>query len=90
VEVRFPIIRDSNGIGTIQLAPFFDIGTAWNNKGQILSPSTLASIGLGLRWQLNPSFSATLDWGIPLISVSDEGDALQDNGITFSLRFQPF
>ncbi|MBD1805472.1 ShlB/FhaC/HecB family hemolysin secretion/activation protein [Microcoleus sp. FACHB-SPT15] len=90
VEVRFPIIRDSNGIGTIQLAPFFDIGTAWNNKGQILSPSTLASIGLGLRWQLNPSFSATLDWGIPLISVSDEGNTLQDNGITFSLRFQPF
>ena len=90
VEVRFPIIRDSDNIGTIQLAPFLDIGTVWNNKGQILSPSTLASIGLGLYWQLDSSFLARLDWGIPLISISDEADTLQDNGITFSVRFQPF
>jgi hemolysin activation/secretion protein len=90
LEVRYPIIRNPDGIGTIQLASFFDIGTVWNNKGEIPSPSTLASIGLGLRWQLDPYFSARLDWGIPLIYISQEGNSLQDNGIYFSIRFQPF
>ncbi len=90
LEVRYPIIRNPDRIGTIQLASFFDIGTVWNNKGEIPSPSTLASIGLGLRWQLDPYLSARLDWGIPLISISQEGNSLQDNGIFFSIRFQPF
>jgi hemolysin activation/secretion protein len=43
-----------------------------------------------LRWQLDRYFSARLDWGIPLISVNNKGDSLQDNGIYFSIRFQPF
>ncbi len=90
VEARFPIVNQPDGIGTIQLAPFFDIGTVWNHQGEIPSPSTLASIGLGLRWQLEPYLYARLDWGIPLISISNQGDSLQDNGIVFSIRFQPF
>ncbi|HEY9606367.1 MAG TPA: ShlB/FhaC/HecB family hemolysin secretion/activation protein [Allocoleopsis sp.] len=94
VEVRYPIIRSPDRIGIIQLASFFDIGTVWNNQAdvarEISSPSTLASVGVGLLWQLDPYVSARLDWGIPLISVSDGGDSLQDNGISFSIRFQPF
>ncbi|HEY9611255.1 ShlB/FhaC/HecB family hemolysin secretion/activation protein, partial [Allocoleopsis sp.] len=54
LELHYPIIRKPDGIGTVQLAPFFDIGTAWNNQGEIPTPSTLASIGLGLRWQRDP------------------------------------
>ena len=87
VEVRVPIINKPDGIGSIQLAPFFDIGTVWNHKGDIPSPSTLASIGLGLRWQRSPDFSASLDWGIPLTSISDQGNTLQDKGLSFSVRF---
>ena len=90
LEVRFPLIRDRDGVGTLQLAPFFDIGSVWNHKGEIPSPSILASIGLGLRWQLDPYFSARLDWGVPLISVDNRGNSLQDNGISFSVRYQPF
>jgi len=90
VEVRFPIISNPDGIGTIQIAPFFDIGTVWNNQGTVPSPNTLASIGLGMRWQIDPSFSARLDWGIPLNSISEQGNSLQDRGISFSIRYQPF
>lgn len=88
VELRVPIINKPDGIGTIHLAPFFDIGTVWNHKGDIPSPSTLASIGLGLRWQRDPYFWASLDWGIPLTSISDQGNTLQDNGLSFSVRFR--
>ena len=90
LEVRFPLVRDPDGIGTIQLAPFFDIGKVWNHNGEVIDVNTFASIGLGLRWQLDPYISAQLEWGIPLISVPDEGNTLQDHGITFFFRFQPF
>ncbi|NEP14368.1 MAG: ShlB/FhaC/HecB family hemolysin secretion/activation protein [Symploca sp. SIO2C1] len=96
LELRYPLIRNSDGIGTLQLTPFFDVGRVWNNDRETSvsigtsSSATLASIGLGLRWQIDSSFSARLDWGIPLLSIDNEGNSLQDNGVSFSLRYQPF
>jgi hemolysin activation/secretion protein len=95
LEVRFPIVNNADGFGSIQLAPFFDIGTVWNNSieaasREIESPQTLLSLGLGLRWQVGDYFSARLDWGIPLNKIDQPGNSLQDNGIFFSLFLQPF
>jgi len=90
LEVALPIVRDRKGIGVIQLAPFFDVGTIWNHTGVIPSSSTLLSTGLGLRWQVNPYLSGRLDWGIPLNPIRKQGNSLQDNGIYFSIQFQPF
>jgi len=96
LELRYPLINKPDGIGTIQITPFFDVGRVWNNDRETSisigtsSSATLASIGLGLRWQIDSNFSARLDWGIPLISIDDEGDSLQDNGISFSIRYQAF
>ena len=91
VEVRLPLIRDGDGFGLLQIAPFLDAGTIWNNNGDAIAGSnTLVSIGLGLRWQKGSRLSARLDWGIPLVPVAGQGDTLQDNGIYFSIRVQPF
>ena len=87
VEVRLPIIREESGFGLIQLTPFVEAGTVWGNE---LSTDTLLSTGLGLRYQLGNSLSAQIHWGIPLISIDRQGDSLQDNGISFSLQFNPF
>lgn len=84
VEVRFPIVRaEESGFSLLQLTPFVEVGSVWvdNNSSQ-----TLLSTGLGLRWQLGDSILARLDWGIPLVSVDDQGDSLQDDGISFSLQ----
>lgn len=92
VELRLPIVRDPGGFGLLQVVPFIDAGTIWsnsNNEGNS-ADGTLLSTGLGLRWQLNDSLSASFDWGIPLISIDRQGDSLQDNGISFSVRFAPF
>jgi hemolysin activation/secretion protein len=89
LELRFPIVKNSEAIGTIELTPFFDIGTVWNNEGNLPDPTTLSSIGLGLRWQIKDNFFARLDWGIPLTEIDNQGDSIQDNGVTFSVRFQP-
>jgi hemolysin activation/secretion protein len=87
VEVRVPLTSDSR---LLQLAPFFEIGTVWNNREIDPDPTTIASLGLGLRWLIKPDLSLRLDYGIPLISVGDQGNSLQENGFYFSLRYQPF
>ena len=92
VEVRVPIVRDPDGWGLLQLAPFVDVGTVWSNGEDEanVDNSTLVSTGIGLRWQLGSRFSARLDWGIPLVPIARQGDSLQDDGIFFSVQVQPF
>lgn len=72
------------------LTPFVEVGTAWNNSRDAASdPSTLASVGLGVRWLIDPSLQLRVDYGIPLISADDRSDSLQSNGLIFSLTFEP-
>ena len=89
IELRVPIVRDERA-GLIQVVPFFDIGTVWNSRSAVASPATLASVGLGLRWQIDPYFFARLDYGIPLNRIDTQGNSLQDNGFFFSIQLQPF
>ncbi|MDY7012378.1 MAG: ShlB/FhaC/HecB family hemolysin secretion/activation protein [Cyanobacteriota bacterium] len=93
IEARFTILRDPGRFGTVQLVPFFDYGMVWNVDDDLVpnpDPRIIASTGLSLRWQWNRMFSARLDWGIPLIPIPNPGNTLQDQGIVFSVRFQPF
>ncbi|MBD2559720.1 MULTISPECIES: ShlB/FhaC/HecB family hemolysin secretion/activation protein [Nostoc] len=87
VEVRIPL---ASNVETLQLIPFFDIGTAWNNRGVNADPQTIASLGLGLNWQPFNGLVLRADYGIPLMGTSDRGNSLQDNGFNFSVRYQPF
>lgn len=87
VEVRVPLTSNPS---VLQLVPFFDIGKVWNHRGPNPDPATLASLGLGLRWQIGNDLALRLDYGIPLIAVDNRGDSLQDNGLYFSVRYQPF
>lgn len=87
VEVRLPLTSNPN---VLQIAPFFDIGTVWNNQDPDPDPATIASLGLGLRWLISQDLSVRLDYGIPLIKLDNQGNSLQDDGFHFSLRYQPF
>ncbi|MEA5602783.1 ShlB/FhaC/HecB family hemolysin secretion/activation protein [Nostoc sp. UHCC 0252] len=87
VEVRIPLTSNAE---TLQLTPFFDIGTAWNNGGRNIDPQTIASLGLGLNWQPFNGLVLRADYGIPFMGISDRGSSLQDNGFNFSIRYQPF
>lgn len=87
VEARFALLPDSN---RLQLIPFAEIGHGWNNQFPDPPTATIASIGLGLRWAITPDLAIGVDYGIPLIEVENEGDSLQENGLYFSVRYQPF
>ncbi|MHC5772132.1 MAG: ShlB/FhaC/HecB family hemolysin secretion/activation protein, partial [Nostoc sp.] len=77
VEVRIPL---TSNVQTLQLIPFVDIGTAWNNRGSNLDSQTIASLGFGLNWQPVNGLVLRADYGIPFMGTSDHGTSLQDNG----------
>lgn len=85
IELQLPIVNDRNGIGSIQLVPFFDVGRVWNTSPSLRS-NTLSSLGLGLRYQLKDYLYMNLDWGMPLLNT----DSLPNNSLSFSIRLEPF
>jgi len=87
MEVRIPLLSE---VETLQIIPFFDIGTGWNNGGSNPDPKTVASLGLGVQWRPVKGLQLRADYGIPLIGIRDRGNSLQENGLSFSLRYQPF
>jgi hemolysin activation/secretion protein len=86
LEFRIPLTDDRQ---ELQLTPFVEVGHGWNNRTPDPARS-LASTGLGVRWQVTSDLSVRLDYGIPLIAVDDRGDSLQEDGFSFSIRYQPF
>lgn len=89
-EVQIPVLRLSQADGLLQVIPFAEFGVVWNNSGTNPDPNTLASVGLGLRWSQGDRFSARLDWGIPLVSVDSQERTWQENGLYFSVLYNPF
>jgi hemolysin activation/secretion protein len=89
LELRIPVTDNPE---TLQLNPFAEIGGGWNNEKSDSDSdlSTLASLGLGLRWSIGNNFKMRLDYGVPLINTGDEGNSLQDNGLHWSVNYQPF
>ncbi|PSB16633.1 ShlB/FhaC/HecB family hemolysin secretion/activation protein [Phormidesmis priestleyi ULC007] len=87
LELRIPL---TNNPSILQLTPFVEVGSGWNNRGVNPDPQTIASLGVGLRWLISPGFDVRVDYGIPLVSIDQSGNSLQDSGIYFSLRYQPF
>ncbi|MDX2253897.1 MAG: ShlB/FhaC/HecB family hemolysin secretion/activation protein [Pseudanabaenaceae cyanobacterium bins.39] len=89
-ELRIPVLRIPEISGLLQVVPFFDFGEAWNNTSNKPDPSTLASVGLGLRLQVSDRLAIRLDWGIPLSRISGDKQTLQERGLYFSLVANPF
>jgi hemolysin activation/secretion protein len=85
VELRVPLLRDVLGPDTLQFAPFFDIGQAWNERHNS-GPETLASLGVGFRYQANDRLRAELYWGGRLRQVSRSGHGMANHGFHFDVE----
>ena len=89
-EVRIPFYRWSNGQNSVSAIPFVDFGTTWSNSEERVEEDTVVSLGVGVRLDLSNTLNARIDYGIPLIEVSDSDNTLQENGVYFSLEYFPF
>lgn len=91
LESRFPLIRRRSGEPMVQLAPFVDVAHGWSlgeNRPAPIAPvtdfpNTLASVGVGLRWNILAQGRAVFEvyWGQKLRPVRDVGNTLQDHGV---------
>lgn len=96
VENRISVIQKPNPKNlsveepTLQVIPFADVGMIWNNSGnpnELPNQNLLASIGLGVLWQISPNTQLRLDYAFPLVELEDRGRNLQDSGIHFRLSY---
>ena len=86
IEVRIPLWMQREGVSSIQLAPFADVGNSWNTERGEASPRTIGSVGMGLRAQLTRFLFGQIYWGHRLQSIPDSpDDDLQDDGVQFSV-----
>jgi hemolysin activation/secretion protein len=86
IEARIPL---TDNLARLQLTPFLEMGHGWNNRTPDPERPTLASLGIGLRWSATSDLILRVDYGIPLIDVNNTGNSLQDNGLYFSLFYEP-
>jgi hemolysin activation/secretion protein len=75
--------------GWVSAVPFMDAGQARDREGSTPSPHTLASIGLGVRWDIARGVQMAVYRGWPMREVERRSDDdLQDRGVHFRLSAQ--
>ena len=87
LELRIPVTKNPS---TLNLNPFIEFGTGWNNDEPNPENSSIASVGLGMDWAIGGGLLFNVDYGIPLIDANNDGDSFQANGFHVSFRYQPF
>ncbi len=86
LEARIPLWRDEARGFSLQLAPFVDVGGAWNSDRAEIGPDTLTSAGVGLRFGFSEHLHGDIYWAEALRDLGDPADPdLQDDGVHFSL-----
>lgn len=91
VESRFVVARNEEGQTVLQIAPFVDLGTVWNNSRNLnLLPSQnfLAGGGLGILYEPIKRLNLRLDYALPFVNLSDRGSNLQESSLYFSVGYQ--
>jgi hemolysin activation/secretion protein len=89
LEGRIPVWKTKKDKRPIlQIAPFVEAGGVWNvshnAKGQP-QEGFLAGAGVGLLFQPSRKLNIRVDYGVPLVRVSDGDRSLQENGLYFSV-----
>jgi hemolysin activation/secretion protein len=90
LEDRLTILKNKAGETSLTFTPFFNLGKVWNNgdnPNEQLDQTFLAALGIGFIWEPINGLNLQLDYAPPLVSLDDEGDDLQDNGLHFSLDY---
>jgi hemolysin activation/secretion protein len=91
-EDRIAILRNESGSPILQVAPFAEIGAVWNvddNPNSLPDQNFLPGIGVGLLWEPYPRLNVRVDFSLPIVNLDDRGVNAQDDGIYFSVSFQP-
>lgn len=90
IEYRMPLPAlklNFQGGRPLELAVFLDSGGGWYLASEETGPTTVSSVGLGLRWDPVRYVHTEWFWGYALDEINNTGEqSLQDSGIHFSLQ----
>jgi hemolysin activation/secretion protein len=89
LELRVPVWRTPRGRAIVEIAPFFDWGSGWDDE-QSSFEDDLAGLGVGLLVAPRPWLRGEIYWGGRLKSVSNPHDAIQDEGVSFRITVDVF
>jgi hemolysin activation/secretion protein len=89
LEVRVPILTIKE-LDRLYLAPFVDVGHAWNTRVPSGRPNTLASVGVGLLGPVTDWLQFEVYWGQQLNHLRLGNNDLQDLGLHFQVVVQAF
>lgn len=90
VESRFTVARDAAGLSIMQINPFLDVGKVWNvadNPNELPEETFLIAVGVGVFWEPVSNFEVRLDYGIPLVNLTDSSDNVQEDGFHFRVNY---
>jgi hemolysin activation/secretion protein len=88
LELRVPVWQHADGRPILQVAPFFDVGHAWDHPDRDgTSAKTLAAAGLSFRAFPHDSITAVLSWAQRMTKADRprKDKDPQDYGIHFSV-----
>jgi hemolysin activation/secretion protein len=85
IEYRYTVYQSESGEHRLQIAPFVDVGGAWDIDKDTPNPEIIPSAGVGLRWNPFQKLYAEFYWGYAFESVDNPSSDLQDHGIHFQL-----
>ena len=89
-EARLPIFRGFDS-GVLQLVPFIDAGHGWNFRPETIDSTTMAALGLGIRWEWSDRITAQFNWGVPLLAVEgQQNSGIESSQFFFSISGRPF
>ncbi|MGD2182876.1 ShlB/FhaC/HecB family hemolysin secretion/activation protein [Lusitaniella coriacea] len=91
IEDRITLQRDEAGVARFLFIPFFETGLVWNrsnNPNTLQDQRFIAGLGAGFIWQPIEPLTIKLDYGVPLVNLSDRGENAQDDGFYFSVIYQ--
>lgn len=75
IEDRVTIMRKKSGAPLLQLSPYLEMGTVWNqaNLGQSDPLGLLGTAGLGINWQPTGNWSMRMDVAMPVWGAVNGG-----------------
>ncbi|MDH5547899.1 MAG: BamA/TamA family outer membrane protein [Gammaproteobacteria bacterium] len=89
-QIPTPVTFDGFGNRRLQVSAYADAGGVFYADGTLLGDEldTIASVGLGLRWEILRGLNTELFWAKSLITpLITTGESLQDSGVHFSVAF---
>ncbi len=75
IENRVTVMRKKSGSALLQLSPYLEMGTVWNqaNLGQSDPLGLLGTAGLGISWQPTGNWLMRMDVAMPVWGTIKEG-----------------